>query len=497
MPKQSISITTLSRGEASPDLAGRADFDAYRKSALRIYNMRPIATGGIARRDGLKFDADAAGARLAIPFEASDGTSHLFLLSPLSIEAVDTGGARRASLASSFGADDIAMVRWAQKGDETHLVCATKPPCRIAYTPHLKAFTISGWEFAKRAGGDFSTRPFARFPATSGVRLRPSAASGTATIEADSPIFAPGHIGSLLSINGGQALVSSVAGNRMSATAQVKHPLSSAGEWTDDWREQAFSTARGWPASITFHQNRMVIGGSRDLPNRIWLSKTAEHDNFDLGDGLDDEAIEFDILSDKGHRISSVFSGKHLLVFTSEGEFMVGGAPMTPTSVSIREQTGIGSPAERNIPPRFVEGSVIFTARNGREVREFVYGEIEGGYESRDLAALSSHLLVRPAWQEYDKAERILYIINEDGTCACLSLNKALDFEAWFQYETDGKFVSAAFAGGKMFFIVERGGACLLEHLDKDATADSCACADTESFALSIGGLGHLEGREV
>ena len=53
----------------------------------------------------------------------------------------------------------------------------------------------------------------------------------------------------------------------------------------------------------------MVIGGSRDLPNGLWLSKTGDHFNFDLGDGLDDEAIAFRLAANNDPAIRSLMSG--------------------------------------------------------------------------------------------------------------------------------------------------------------------------------------------
>lgn len=83
---------------------------------------------------------------------------------------------------------------------------------------------------------------------------------------------------------------------------------------TIDWQEQAFSPVRGWPVSVAFHQDRLVIGGSRDLPNRLWFSRSGDLFNFDLGTGLDDESIEFSILSDQVNAIRGIFSGRHLQV---------------------------------------------------------------------------------------------------------------------------------------------------------------------------------------
>lgn len=78
----------------------------------------------------------------------------------------------------------------------------------------------------------------------------------------------------------------------------------------------------------------MVIGGSRDLPNRLWLSKSSDLFNFDLGKAVDDDAIEFGILSDQVNAIKAVVSTRHLLVFTTGAEWMVSGEPLTPEKFS-------------------------------------------------------------------------------------------------------------------------------------------------------------------
>ena len=69
----------------------------------------------------------------------------------------------------------------------------------------------------------------------------------------------------------------------------------------------------------------MVIGGSRDLPNALWLSKTGDHFNFDVGDGLDDEAIAFRLAANDDPAIRSLVPDRHLQVFTSVGEWVVSG----------------------------------------------------------------------------------------------------------------------------------------------------------------------------
>lgn len=88
-------------------------------------------------------------------------------------------------------------------------------------------------------------------------------------------------------------------------------------------------------------------------------------------EGLDDEAIEFAILSDQVNAIRAVFSGRHLQVFTSGADFMVTGDPLTTANMKLKRQTRTGSPTGHYIPPRDVDGATLFVARNGRKLREF------------------------------------------------------------------------------------------------------------------------------
>ena len=53
--KQTMSISTFNYGEISSGLFGRGNFDAYKSAAMKLMNMDVIPTGGIERRDGLRY----------------------------------------------------------------------------------------------------------------------------------------------------------------------------------------------------------------------------------------------------------------------------------------------------------------------------------------------------------------------------------------------------------------------------------------------------------
>ena len=49
---------------------------------------------------------------------------------------------------------------------------------------------------------------------------------------------------------------------------------------TTNWDEQSFSSYRGYPAAVTFHENRLWFGGTIGQPDGIWASRSNEYFNF-------------------------------------------------------------------------------------------------------------------------------------------------------------------------------------------------------------------------
>jgi len=79
-------VSAFTSGEISPKLYGRSDIEIYNKSAKKLYNMLVQKQGGVTRRDGTVYVAEAADStkqsRL-IPFLASDSFSYVIELSNL------------------------------------------------------------------------------------------------------------------------------------------------------------------------------------------------------------------------------------------------------------------------------------------------------------------------------------------------------------------------------------------------------------------------------
>ncbi|MCB9988634.1 MAG: hypothetical protein H6868_04770 [Rhodospirillales bacterium] len=481
--------TTFTAGEVSRVLLGRGDLRAYENGALALRNVFIQPTGGVTRRAGMRYVDNAAGTGRLIAFEFNTEQTYLLVVTNAQI-AIYADGALDTTLAAPWNAAQIKDLAWTQSADTLLLTHPETPPKKLVR--NTSGFALEDWAFFDDGG--VIRQPYYKFADTT-VTLTPSAVTGSITLTASADVFAAGHDGTRLQI-GGKEVVITAYNSPTVVSADVIEGLVGT-EATIDWAEQAFSPVRGYPVSVAFHQDRLVIGGSRDLPNRLWFSKSGDLFNFNLGEGLDDEAIEFSILSDQVNAIRGIFSGRHLQVFTSGAEWMVTGDPLTPATVQIRRQTRIGSMIDRYIPPVNVDGATLFVARNGEQIQQFLYTDIEQAYQTNDLTLVSHHILSIPVDQDFDQKRRLLVVVRDDGKLAVLTIFRAEAVAAWTLHETMGSVLSVGVVGETVYVLVNRSGVYTIEEFDDSLNLDSALTGETGSPTTGWSGLDHLEGQTV
>jgi hypothetical protein len=476
--------TNFTTGELSPALFGRSDLRSYGNGARRLRNVFIQPTGGVYRRPGLRHVDILDGEARLIAFEFNTEQTYLLVLGAgrLTVYRDDLAV---ATLTGPWTAAMLPQIAFTQNADTLLLLHPEMVPQRITRTSHVD-WTIAPWSLA--------AAPFHRF-AADGLTLAPSATTGSITLAASAPFFLPQHAGVELRLGGKRLLVTAI-GSATSASATVIEPLAGTAA-TADWEEAALSAARGWPVCACFHQDRLVLGGSRDLPNRLWLSRSGDLFNFDLGTGLDDEAIDFGLLSDQVNAIRAVFSGRHLQVFTSGAEWMVSGDPLTPGNIQLNRQTRIGSPVDRIVPPVDVEGSTVFVARGGDQVALFSYTDVDAAYNSEDLSLVAPHLIDSPVSMAFDQRERLLHVVMADGALGTVTLYRSEQVIAWTRQETAGQFLAVAEIDGTVWLAVRRDGSVRLERFDAALALDAALTGSAATPQDEWLGLSHLEGRRV
>ena len=279
--------TNFTAGEVSRRLLGRGDLRAYENGALALRNVFIHPTGGVTRRSGLAFVESARGPGRLAAFEFNTEQVYLLVFTDGMIDVFQED-THIDGVVAPWTAAQLDRITWTQSAD-TLLICHPDVEPRTLTRDSASQWTLGPWVYVVE---DEAVRmPFYRF-APPEVTLASDGTTGAVTVIASAPVFDPQQEGARIRIRGRQLLVTGVASaTEVQATVQGEALPDTAA--TVLWDEQAFSPHRGWPVSAAFHQDRLVIGGSRDLPNRLWLSRSADLWNFDLGTGRDDEAKQF------------------------------------------------------------------------------------------------------------------------------------------------------------------------------------------------------------
>lgn len=264
---------------------------------------------------------------------------------------------------------------------------------------------------------------------------------------------------------------------------------------TRDWDEQAFSARRGWPAAVSFHEDRLWFGGTTSLPDGIWSSRTGSYFDFDVAEGESDASIQVTIGSPRIAAVRHILSGRLLQIFADGGEFVARqseGVGLTPSTISIRPQTPFGC---SNIKPMAFDGATLFVQGNDKTVREFTFDFNQDGFTGTDLTTLSAHLLsgISDAAVFYGSAsrtEQYAFFVNADGSMAVFHSNRSEGLAGWVLWtpagwSTGARYESVCVLGSKAYVSVVRGSARTLEQFELDNSAITLDRASSQTSGTS------------
>lgn len=288
-----------------------------------------------------------------------------------------------------------------------------------------------------------------------------------------------------------------------------------------DWfmSEPMWTSALGYPGSVTFFENRLLWAGSTTFPQTIWGSVVDDYENH-VGGTNDSDAYQFTLAGREVNAIQWMVEGENLLVGTAGSEWSVGSrssdAPVTPTNVSARTQTRHGS---KKIMPVKLGQIVVYAQLGGEKIREMAFTIDSETYESNDLTILSDKI-AKQGVNQLDFQSRpfsTVWSIRADGTLIGLTLMKEQEVIAWHRHTTglSGEFQSVAVIPGELedetWCIVKRtvNGSTkrFVERMetvfdDDDITSNSFLFMDAGikydgAPTTSITGLDHLDGEAV
>jgi hypothetical protein len=290
----------------------------------------------------------------------------------------------------------------------------------------------------------------------------------------------------------------------------------------------AFSDTTGYPACVSFFEQRLVFANTLESPQTIFFSVAGDFTNFTAGTD-DDDALTYTIGSNQVNVIRYLTSSRALLVGTSGGEFVVRAgsidAPISPTNTQIKRQASYGS---ADIQPITVSNVALFVQRAKRKIRELVYNFDTDSYIAPDMTLLAEHitegLIKEIAFQQ--EPDNVVWTVLENGKICGMTYRREEEVVAWHEHTIGGTFVSGGTtypygfvesvavipsqnAEDEVYFLVARTiNGATKRHVERmkpiefgtnieDAFYVDSGLSYSGSAVTTISGLDHLEGESV
>lgn len=276
---------------------------------------------------------------------------------------------------------------------------------------------------------------------------------------------------------------------------------------TRSWSLAAIGKRNGYPAFSAMFQGRLWLGGMPGLPTTLLASAIDDFLCFRMGSN-DDDAMHLNIMGSDQSRICWLCAARQLLVGTSDSEWVVAsgsGNALTPTSISIRRQSSVGSEGQ---PARAVENTVLFVQRGGHRMREIAYRLESDGYSATDISMLAEHLFASGIkdWCVQRGSNFNIWVLMQDNTLAVLTINLEQQVTAWQRVSLSGRTVlsmaalqSASGMDDEMWFAlhVESSGKNVMERMCTDTPHLDSMEVVTSVRDMELKCAYHLAGTEL
>lgn len=252
------------------------------------------------------------------------------------------------------------------------------------------------------------------------------------------------HGGSvLLTDNVSATVMNGIILEELSATTTVP-----ARGWTMEYPE--WGTWRGYPRTVTFHEQRLLFGGWKAKPQGIAASGIGLFYDFRRSE-LATDAFTYELVSKSQNSIEYLTSDDDLVAMTVGAEIALRASAETAMSATnppmSKRQSNNGT---RRIRPVEVDGELVFVAADGRRVMSMAYDGAAGRYAVTDISVLAEDLFESPVIDLAFGRMPIptIFCVLASGKVACCTYNRAQGVTAWWLMETDGTVEAVGVAAG-------------------------------------------------
>lgn len=342
-------------------------------------------------------------------------------------------------LVGPYPAADLGALRKAQSFNEMYLVGADHRPAKLRsegdLTWSLEDLKFIDGPYLAENPDDSKTLTLSGASYVAGAEL-------TLSADGHRP-FAAAHVGAIWRLAAGAdncwvTIKSVEGGTSATVIAEVAVPGSLQATATASWREGLWSDYRGWPVCVTFHEDRLVFGGSAVQPWRVDGSASGLYQTFTPGTAAGD-AIVLVIANNQANAIRWLVSTEDgLLAGTSAGVMRLdsndGAAPLSATDAQSKPITGSKASASQAIR---VHEHTVFVGRHGKRLRSLMPApNTEARLKARDVSLRADHLplpsIEEIAWQETPWS--IVWARRSDGVLLGFTYLPDEEVAAWHRH---------------------------------------------------------------
>ena len=472
--------TNFSTGELDPLLRARVDIPQYENALAKATNVIIQPQGGARRRPGTKHVIElpnsstpsvANGVRL-ISFEFSVDDSYMLcfvagrmyvIKDGAVIANINSSGNPYLTVSAITGAM-LSSLCWTQSADTLIVVHPDLQPIKI-----VRGGTDATWTATTITFDSIPKYAFSITVTNPAATLTPSAVSGNITLTAGSSVFSSTHVNQYINASpqGRVRITKYISGTSVEAITEFPFFNTTAiasGDWElETGYEDVWSSTKGWPRSVSFHEGRLYFGGSKSRPSTIWGSKVALFFDFKPSEFLDDDAVEATLDTNQLNIIVDIISGRDLQVFTTGGEFYVpqqGTDPITPLTFTFKQVSRNGTKVGTRVES--LESGSLFIQKQGKALNEFLFSDTQLTYISQRISLLSGHLLKNPSRislrraTSTDEGDLLLLVNATDGSIAAYSVLRSQQIVAPSEFTTDGEFLDVGVDVTEIYTVVKR-----------------------------------------
>jgi len=283
-------------------------------------------------------------------------------------------------------------------------------------------------------------------------------------------------------------------------------------EVSTDWRLGVFKEVSGYyPNSVAFFNGRLALGGCTAYPQTLWLSKTADYENFGFSTPVvdtDSISVAFDSADANPIRWLLPFQNK-LLCGTAGGMWSLSGTGgvLSPTSLEVRRENNFNC---AGIPPVAGNGFAFIVNSALQSIYLSRYSYEADSFLGFDITAMAKHLFrfgeLRSLAIGKIKGGNVLWVISSTALYGFV-FSDDFSFKAWFRRNlqiTGGSGNApvtsvAVNSAGVLYLNANTEVLRIYEHEDN---ATDSYYLDRGLRSLTpvdkvVSGLDHLEGEEV